>query len=79
MNWFSINVGWAEPGVIGMTSYGERFFMFVVIESTVNGANVLVLDTDVELCAPGTVEWIPWNAQLWQVSKIFVPYINHAS
>lgn len=70
MNWHPIDVRWAEPGVAGVTRFEERFFMFVVVESTVDGANVLVLDTDIESCEPGTIQWFLWDAQLWQVSKV---------
>lgn len=73
MNWLPIDVRWAEPGTAGEARFEERYLSFVVVGSTVDGADVLVLDTDIEACEPGTVQWFLWDAQFWQVAEVLGP------
>ncbi len=72
MNWPRIDPKWADPGRSGtVTMKGGWFVVFTVLSSTVNGADVLLLDTNMEDVGymVGAQMTFSWNTEFWLLAK----------
>ena len=72
MNWPRIDPKWADPGRSGtVTMKGGWYVVFTVLSSTVDNANVLVLDTNMEIAGymTGFEMTFSWAAEFWLLAK----------
>lgn len=67
---YRVDPKWAEPGVVGEWSSKGRSLVFVVVASTVDNADIVILDTNMGyVYAVGQPLTFSWEAELWQNAK----------
>lgn len=65
--YFRVDPKWAEPGSVGEWSNKGGTVLFVVVSTTVDNANIVVLDTNMDyVYAAGQALTVSWEAELWQ-------------
>lgn len=70
MDWGSVDPKWADPGRTGIAKFRGFFVMFTVLSCTVDSADVLILDTDMEESFPiGRLQTFSWSAPLWTLAR----------
>ena len=70
--WPRIDPKWADPGRSGVVNMkGGRFIVFTVLSSTVNGADVLFLETNMDYAGytTGSKMTFSWTTEFWHLAK----------
>lgn len=71
MSFYSrIDPKWAEVGQVGEWSNKGSKIVFVVVSTTVDNADIVILDTNMDyVYAVGQPITMSWEAELWQRAK----------
>lgn len=70
MNWPHVDPKWADPGRSGIARFKGFYVIFTVLSCTVDDAEVLILDTDMnDAFLVGRTQKFSWHAALWQMAK----------
>ena len=65
-----IDPKWADPGRVGIYTNNDNTFVFVVLRSFVDHADILVLDTNMTyVYTIGSTIAMGWDATLWHLAK----------
>jgi hypothetical protein len=67
---FRVDPRWADLGIVGEWSNKGTTLVFVVVSTTVDNAEIVILDTNMDyVYTVGQPLTISWEAELWQKAK----------